>query len=358
MLLKWVFFIGLFIGNASLSPAQASDDISTKHHPSQSSMQTLTIRTVEQAQQLYFDGQIEAVKAATVSAQTAGRILALHYDINDLVPAGSPLLEITSKEQGASFAAAEAELARAEAKNIEAQAQFTRYQALFPKGAISKGAMDEATANATASFQAVSAAKAQLITAKETLNYTTVSAPFSGRVTQRFVEQGETVTVGQPLYAGYAIDDMRAVFQLPQQYQSYVTTDTKVTIELASGVIIQSSDIIPFSFLQSPSQTYQIRVNLPVRETEYTAGEWVKIAISGKKQPHIIVPESAIFRRGDYTAVFMKQADNFVQTQVRVRTMANSSDNPSVIIDAGLMDGDIILAQASQFILQSTNNDK
>ena len=44
---------------------------------------------------------IEPVKAATVSAQTSGRIIKLNYDINDVVDAGSSLLEITNIEQGA-----------------------------------------------------------------------------------------------------------------------------------------------------------------------------------------------------------------------------------------------------------------
>ncbi|MGL5048215.1 MAG: efflux RND transporter periplasmic adaptor subunit, partial [Shewanella sp.] len=133
-----------------------------------STAQAASIKTIEVFNKPYanwvtLDATIEAVKAATVSAQTSGRIVKLNYDVNDVVPEGAALLEITSKEQGAELASFEADLAKAKALNVEAQAQYRRFKALFPQGAISKGAMDEATANAKATEQAVTAAKARVI---------------------------------------------------------------------------------------------------------------------------------------------------------------------------------------------------
>ncbi|WP_299574311.1 efflux RND transporter periplasmic adaptor subunit [uncultured Shewanella sp.] len=301
---------------------------------------------------LQFDGQIEATKAATVSAQTAGRILKLNYDVNDIVPAGSALLEITSKEQGAGLAAAEAELAQAQARNIESQAQFKRYQELFPKGAISKGAMDEATANSASSLQAVTAANAKLVQAKETLNYTTVSAPFSGRVTERFVEQGETVTVGQALYAGYSTENMRAIFQLPQRYRQLINENTTISVELASGLRINSNQINPYVFLQNASQSYQVRINLPQTDLAVSPGEWVKVFIADTAVKQIVIHSQAIFQRGDYTAVFRQHNNKLVQTQVRLRKI----DNEQYVVEAGLMAGDKIISDAASHLLNTANS--
>ena len=73
--------------------------------------------------QLELDGVLEAVDQGTVSAQTSGRILSIHYDVNDLVPAGAVLLEITSREQAAGLASAQAALAEAQAVDADAQAR-------------------------------------------------------------------------------------------------------------------------------------------------------------------------------------------------------------------------------------------
>lgn len=353
----WLFtFASMTFLGMHMPLVMAATEVNINHNENPSTViahnQTFTVSLEEAVSYLQFDGQIEAIKAATVSAQTAGRILKLNYEVNDTVPAGAALLEITSTEQGAGLAAAEAELAQAKARDIESQAQFIRYQELFPKGAISKGAMDEATANAASSLQAVTAANAKLVQAKETLNYTTVSAPFSGRVTERFVEQGETVTVGQALYAGYASDSMRAIFQLPQQYRSQVNSTTKVTVQLASGHLIKSNEINPYVFMQTSSLSYQVRVNLPQTDVVIAPGEWVKILIEDSPVTQIIIPASAVYQRGDYTAVFRQKSHDFVQTQVRLRQI----DNGNYVVESGLMVGDKVMTDATKYLLTSENS--
>ncbi|WP_144213939.1 efflux RND transporter periplasmic adaptor subunit [Shewanella donghaensis] len=322
-------------------------------------VKTITVTPTLEAQQLFFDGRIEAVKAATVSAQTAGRIIKLNYDINDLVPEGAPLLEITSKEQGAGFASAEAELARAKAKNIESQAQFLRYQALFPKGAISKGAMDEATANASSSLQAVSAAKAALIKARETLNYTIVSAPFSGRVTERFVELGETVAVGQPLLSGYDTSEMRAVFQLPQQHKNLISplnsSDKQVSnlkVKLDGDTYLPKQSVTAFEFINQNNHSFQARVYLSQSEHNVIPGQWVKIIIDSNVEPSLYIPVTAITKRGQLSGVYRQVNDQTLFTQIR--TGQQQTDQVEVL--AGLQSGDVILEDALAFLINQNVN--
>lgn len=46
-----------------------------------------------------FEGQVEAIMHATVSAQTCGRVAEIHYDVDDFVAAESILIEFTNTEQ-------------------------------------------------------------------------------------------------------------------------------------------------------------------------------------------------------------------------------------------------------------------
>ena len=46
-----------------------------------------------------WDGRIEAINQATVSAQTSGRIAALPFDVNDYVAAGDVVMRFTDTEQ-------------------------------------------------------------------------------------------------------------------------------------------------------------------------------------------------------------------------------------------------------------------
>jgi len=313
-------------------------------------LELITAKSSSQTLYLQLDAKVEPIKSATVAAQTSGRVLAIHYDVNDMVPEGAPLLEITSKEQGAGLAGAEAELAKAQAQNIEAQAQFERYKALFPQGAISKGAMDEATSYAKSSKQAVSAAKAKLISAKENVNYTIVSAPFTGRVTGKWVEQGETISYGQALLSGYATDKLRAVFYVPQQYRQQLADLTSIT--LSDDVSTYQSDAInKFNFSTQADQSIEVRVQLDNQQQTLQAGQWLKAALPLAKVDAIYLPKSAIFQVGELTAVYRKQGDKYLQTQVRLGKHITSGAITQVEVLSGVMDGDNIVNDAANYVL-------
>ncbi|MDN5370329.1 MAG: hypothetical protein PWP74_1637 [Shewanella sp.] len=308
---------------------------------------TVTVTTQKAPHVLVLDGTLEAVKSATVSAQTNGRIVKLNFDVNDLVPAGASLLEITSKEQGASLAAAEAEYARAQALNVEAQKTLERYQKLFPQGAISKGAMDHAIANAKSTQQAASAASAQITKARESLKYTVVSAPYSGVVTARHVEEGETVSPGQPLLSGYATDKMRAVIQVPQRYRDALIKAGMVEVSLADGRQFKVTNPVIFGFTDTQSHAYKVRLPLPENTPALLPGSWIKARFPVDEREITLIPQSALYSVNELSGVYLKQGDKFVLQQVRLgETRGND-----VEVLAGLQAGDVIAANAYQVLL-------
>ncbi|MCE9678301.1 efflux RND transporter periplasmic adaptor subunit [Shewanella sp. AS1] len=308
---------------------------------------TLTLKSEPQQQWLTLDAQLEATKAATVSAQTSGRIIKIYYDINDVVPLGAPLLEITSKTQGAELAAAEADYARAVAQNEETQKQRRRFEALFPQGAISQGDMDQAIANARAAKQAVTAAKARIVQANESLQYTVVSAPFSGIVTQRYVEQGETVSPGQALLSGFSTEQMRAVTYIPQRYIGALRKQTSVEILLEDKRTIQADELTIFNFVDPSSYSYQARITLPKSLPDLMPGMWVKAKFATGERSRLSVPKSAVSYQNELSGVYLQQGDKFQLTQVRL----GAEHEGYVDVLSGLADGDVIATDAAQILL-------
>lgn len=298
------------------------------------------------------DGQLEAVKAATVSAQTSGRVMKLYYDVNDHVEAGAPLLELTSVEQGAQVIAAEAELTSAIALNNEAQLQLKRFKTLFPKGAISQGQMDEVIAKAKASQQAVSGARARMTQAEQSVNYTQITAPFSGIVTQRHVQMGETVNLGQPLYSGYDKDKIRAITQVPQRFIESLRQNPKMTIELANGHKYHSEALTIFNFADPNSHSYQIRIDLPDYATGLVPGKWIKARFVTGERTSIMVPRSSLLTMNELSAVYIKLDDSFVLNQVRI----GQAKADKVEILSGLSQGDIVALDGYQVLLQKKSS--
>lgn len=311
---------------------------------SANTLQTLTVTAKAHPQWVTLDAQLEAVKSATVSAQTSGRIIKLYYDVNDIVPQGAPLLEITSKSQGAELAAAEAEYARARAQNEEAQKQRHRFEELFPQGAISQGQMDQAIATARSAAQAVSAAKARIVQANESLQYTVVSAPFAGVLTQRYVEEGETVAPGQALLSGFSTEHMRAVTHVPLRYIDALRNQSSVELQLSDGQKVISQQLTIFSFADPLSHSYKTRIDLPEGMSNLMPGMWVKAKFIAGQRSTITIPQSAIIYQNEMSAVYLEQQGTFQLTQVRLG--AQRDDQFEVL--AGLTAGDVIATDAYQ----------
>ncbi len=313
---------------------------------------TLVVEPKQIQNTLTLDGQLEAVKAATVSAQTNGRVMKLYYDVNDYVEAGAPLLELTSVEQGAQLMAARAELTSATAINQEAQLQLKRFNALFPKGAISQGQMDEVTAKAKSSKQAVSAAKARVTQAEQSVKYTQINAPFSGIVTKRHVQIGETVNTGQPLYSGYAQKQIRAITQVPQRFIKALRQYPHMTVQLANGHQYHSDSLTIFNFADPASHSYQVRINLPSFAAELTPGDWVKVQFVTGERDAITIPAQALITMNELSGVYIKLGDSFVLSQVRL----GKSNKQEVEILSGLSQGDVIALDAYQVLMQQNQS--
>ena len=80
------------------------------------------------------DGTVEAVNQATMSAQTAGRIAEVFYDVDDFVEPGQPVVRFSDVEQQAALRQANAALSEANALSSEASDHFERVAGLFASG--------------------------------------------------------------------------------------------------------------------------------------------------------------------------------------------------------------------------------
>ncbi|WP_331346529.1 efflux RND transporter periplasmic adaptor subunit [Cellvibrio sp. UBA7661] len=288
-------------------------------------LERLTLQAQISPQTVKYDGVIEAINQATVSAQTSGRIVEIPVDVGDFVAKGDLIIRFTDTEQKARAASAQAQF-------NEAQAQFTRMQEMLSKKLIAQADFDKSQA-------AFKAAEAALREAEQNLAYTSIYAPYSGIVVSRAVNVGETVTPGKPLMTGLSLEQLRAQVNIPQQHIGPVRKYKQAQIYLSSGEVLNSSELrIPPS-ADPQTHSFSVLVNLPEGNHDLFPGTFVKIAFVTGEQEQLLIPASSISQRGEVSGVYVIKDNALEFRQVNLGSLNSAKHYPVL---AGLTAGETI----------------
>jgi RND family efflux transporter MFP subunit len=299
---------------------------------------TFRVESAPVPEERLLDGTVEAVNQSTVSAQTAGRIDAIHFDVNDHVEAGTVILRIRSTEQVAGLTQAQAALKEATARESEAQVRYQRINDMYQRRVVAKATLDEASAARDAAVARLIAARAGLDAAREGVAYTEVRAPYSGVVTQKFVQLGEMVTPGTPLMAGASLDALRVVAEVPQSVIEQVRKVHQAVVYV-DGKRVESTGLTLFPSAEPQTNTFRVRIELPRRVQGLAPGMFVKVGLVTGATDLLLVPRAAIVERSEMRAVYVVAPDGRVSLR-QVRLGHVRGDQIEIL--AGLIAGDTI----------------
>ena len=146
-----------------------------------------------------FVGQIEAQRSTTVSFELSGRLDEILVDEGDTVSKGQHIASLDTR-----LLDAERERLLASQSALEAQLRFAkqtveRQSKLSRQGYASQAALDEALSRSDELQSRIAETEAALMTNSIQAEKSKVYAPFDGRITDRRVDGGESVSPGQGL---------------------------------------------------------------------------------------------------------------------------------------------------------------
>lgn len=290
-----------------------------------------------------WDGVVEAVRQAMLSAQTAGRVTEVLADVGDRVAAGQVLLRLSSVEQRAGRDAARAQLASAEATLTDAEAEHRRLAALLDRQYVSRAAVDQALARRDAARAARDAVRAQLSDAGQQADYTVVRAPYDGIVGARLVEPGESLAAGQPLLSVYVPGDMRVQVRVPQEQAEALRTVPRAEVILDDGRRLRPTAVVVYPQADAATHSVTVRLPLPPVQPALVPGATVKAvfpaAAAGAGSPPRLLA-SAVLQRGEVSAAYVLRQGRPELRQLRL----GDRDGDEVQVIAGLKAGETVAA--------------
>lgn len=282
---------------------------------------------------------VEAVRQSTVSAQIAGRIVDLRFDVGDHVKKGEVIARIDERAASQAVAATEAQVRQAEAALRNSRAEFERSKQLVSQKFLSQAALDRAEAEYKAAQARVSALLAGAGQAQTERSFATIVAPYSGVVSARHVELGEMATPGKPLMTGFDPGTLRVSATVPQAQIAAIQAGAKARVEvpsIARWVEATQFTIIPAA--DPRTHTTQVRLALPADVRGIYPGIYARAHFVTGRTAALLVPRAAVLQRSELTAVYVLTESGVPQLrQVRLGT---AGDERAVEVLAGLRAGE------------------
>lgn len=278
----------------------------------------ITNETIEST--ISSSGTLNAVTEITVGTQVSGTIQKVYVDFNQKVRKGQIIAVLDSVLLQMAVTNAEADLIKAQATYEEAQLSFKRSELLFQKSLISETDFQSVKTSLKTGEAGLMMARTSLQRALQNLSYAIIHSPIDGTVTERSVEEGQTVA---------------ASFSTPTLFtiaQDLSKMEIKATVDESDIGEIKEGQNARFTVQAYPLKTFEGRVK-QVRLKPTTSSNVVNytVVISAANDEGLLLPgmtamvDFIVARKTDVLAVpnaalrFTPSAQDLEEAMERMR---------------------------------------
>ena len=253
-------------------------------------------------------GKIEAIDKVTLSTRTSGYIDVIYVSVGDKVEKGKLLLSINNVDLQARRAQVNASITEATAAYTIAEKDYNRFKNLYAENSASQKEMDDITANfemAKARLEAANQLKNEI---NAQFKYVDIKAPFSGVITNKFIETGDLANPGAPLIAMESPGNFEVKLMVPESEISQIKIKTKVAVLVKS--ISETLDGVISEVSTSANNTggqYVVKVTLDQTDKPILSGMYTSVMFPVKRNSEsniVLVPIDAIVTKGQLSGIY------------------------------------------------------
>ncbi|PCH95566.1 MAG: efflux transporter periplasmic adaptor subunit [Gammaproteobacteria bacterium] len=297
-------FFALF----SLTLFACSEPVQKKQAPPPAvSVYKVSVEQVGQHRE--FVARTQAFKEANLRARVEGELIERHFKEGAMVEKGQLLLKIDPANYEALLAQAKADLASKRSGEENARRNLKRAKDLIGDGYISQSDFDRLTTEESQAKASVKSAQAALKRAELDVSYTTILAPFTGRIGKVNYNVGNivgptsdalaTLTVTDPIYVSFQVEEELYLNYLQQQGSSPNADNIKfdLSLRLPNDTVYPEQGQFDFAGtkIEQGMGTVELRALFANTKGIILPGLFVTlISESQQKETMAMVPQSAV----------------------------------------------------------------
>ena len=331
--------------------------------PQTPSVVVAPVRVKAVGDEFTFIGRIEAIQKVAIQARVSGFLRDVAFHGGDLVKTGDPLFSIERAQYEAALDSAEASLSGAQGTELTSKRALDRAQSLVESNTVSVASVDTATSDFDQAKAATLQARSAVRQAQLNLDYTSMTAPISGKISEPLITKGNFVSLSSGALANLVqLDPIWGAFPISE---SQITTWQKVRSQGAqNGNTVEDYTlalILPdgerygsegsFSFVSNTvdasTGTVTVRIEFANPDALLLPNQNVRLVATEKNPPRLpVVSQDAIQMDRDGQSVFVLDGDTVHST--RIQTGQQIGD--SITVTSGLKGGEDVVIEGLQNI--------
>ncbi len=187
-------------------------------------------------------------------------------------------------------------------------------------------------------------AEAQIKEIQASLRDARSMAPFSGVVEAVHVEVGDTIQPGQPILNFSETTGYQVEVDIPSRLRPDLQEGDLMMVRLDGADPAINARISRIFPVADPRQhTVRVEMDLPLG-TVTTVGQYAEVSVPDQKAqrvPNLVIPKSAVIRKGGLPLVFTVGNDG--RTRLRVVRLGENMGIGQCVVLSGLREGDLLV---------------